>query len=288
LTYLRNIKNSYPEIYTAISTRQAIRTMLNAERHSVERLLHRGRINSGEAEKMNHSIEIRMKKLLESPPAFDLPKSIELLKGISWLKDLEPANFKKIVEMFQNRIFSADQELVKEGGKEEGLYVIVRGKVLITVDGKVIDMLGPGNVVGEMSILTHNPRSATATAESPVTTMWISSANMKKAMHMAEELEVKLWDYASARFVENLLSSLEPYNFWQQDEFREWISSGEIDSMKEGSTLELNGRVGVLLSGQVYKGGEKKKTVRAPVLIEEGDIIAEGTSRVFFANRKSS
>ncbi len=288
LTYLRNIRNSYPEIYTAISTRQAIRAMLNAEKHTVDRLVNRGRIDGGEAEKMHHSIEARMKKLLESPPAFDMPQSTDLLRGISWLKDLEEKKFKKVVDMFQNRIYSVDQELLKIDGKDEGLFVIVRGKVIVSVGDKVIDILGPGNVVGEMSILTHNPRSATVTAESPVTALWISSANMRKAMEIAEELEMMLWDFASARFVENLLGTMEPYNFWQQAEFRDWITSGNISSLKEGNTVKLENQVGVLLSGQVYKSGEKKKAERAPTLLDDGDIIAEGTSRIFTATISNS
>lgn len=287
LTYLRNIRNSYPEIYTAISTRQAIRTMLNSERHTVSRLVGRGRINSGEASKMYQSIEERMKRLLESPPAFEMPKSVELLRGVSWMKDLDDAKFKQMVEMFQNRIFSVDQELVKKGSKDEGLYVIVRGKVIVSFENKVIDILGPGNVVGEMSVLTDSPRSATVIAESPVTTLWISTANMKKAMKIAGELEVELWNFAGARFVENLLGNIEPYNFWQQAEFRDWIKHGEIQVFKEGTTIELNGNVGVLLSGQVYQAGEKKSVQRAPCLLNDGDIVAEGTSRTFIGTRKS-
>ena len=105
---------------------------------------------------------------------------------------------------------------------------------------------------------------------------------------MSDDLELKLWDFASARFVENLLSTMEPYNFWQQEEFREWITSGDIYSLDEGVTVDINNKIGVLLSGQIYKSGQKRKVERAPALLENGDIIAEGTSRVFTADKKDS
>ncbi|GAH53882.1 unnamed protein product [marine sediment metagenome] len=89
-TFIRNIRKNFPEIYSAIATRQAIRSMLNYERRTVERLQKNGRIESGEAKKMISGIEERMKKLMDSPPSVSLPDAVELLKDVSWLKDLEP------------------------------------------------------------------------------------------------------------------------------------------------------------------------------------------------------
>lgn len=63
-TFLRNFKRFYPEIYKEITTRQAVRTMLNSERKKVEELIKLGRIEVSEAEKMTQDIEERMKKLL--------------------------------------------------------------------------------------------------------------------------------------------------------------------------------------------------------------------------------
>jgi len=257
--------------------------MLNAERHTVSRLVNRGRVNKGEAEKMNENIEERMKRLMDSPPAFQMPKSIELLRKVSWLKDLDEKKIEKVVELFQNRIFSVDQVMVKEDENDEGLFVIVRGTVKVQVGDVVVDILGAGSVVGEMAILTDHPRSATVSAESPVTAMWVPAAKMKKVMSIVDDLEDKLWEFASGRFVENMLRVQSPYNSWHQDEFKEWIMSGKISNYTEGTTIDLNGKIGILLTGQIYKSGGDKKVERAPAVIESGDIVAEGTARVYTA-----
>ncbi|MCK7539901.1 MAG: hypothetical protein MZV63_57835 [Marinilabiliales bacterium] len=60
---MRNLKNTYPEIYDSIATRQAIRSTLNNELKIVDRLLKKGQIGEDEAEKMVESIEERMKRL---------------------------------------------------------------------------------------------------------------------------------------------------------------------------------------------------------------------------------
>ena len=62
-TFLRNFRKYYPEVYVEITTQQAVRSMLNHERKKVEDLFESGRIETGEAEKMNESIDERMKKI---------------------------------------------------------------------------------------------------------------------------------------------------------------------------------------------------------------------------------
>jgi len=63
LAFLRNFKNEFPNIYRHVSTRQAIRTLLNTEIKNVNVLLKSGRITNDEAVAMKSDIESRMKKL---------------------------------------------------------------------------------------------------------------------------------------------------------------------------------------------------------------------------------
>lgn len=63
LTFLRNFKNQYPNIYRHVSTRQAIRTLLNTEKQKVNDLLKAGRITGEEAGAMIVDIESRMLSL---------------------------------------------------------------------------------------------------------------------------------------------------------------------------------------------------------------------------------
>jgi hypothetical protein len=67
-TFIRNLRKSYPEVYRAISTRQAIRNMLSYEKHTVDRLMKKGRIGGDEAARMYKSIEERTKRLIRNAP----------------------------------------------------------------------------------------------------------------------------------------------------------------------------------------------------------------------------
>tara|TARA_B100001109_G_scaffold255792_1_gene260887 strand:+ start:2319 stop:4610 length:2292 start_codon:yes stop_codon:yes gene_type:complete len=71
-TFLRNLRKNYPAVYKAVSTQQAVRSLLNYESKTIERLQKRGRIDSGEASRMMKEIDGRMKVLQKNPPAIKL------------------------------------------------------------------------------------------------------------------------------------------------------------------------------------------------------------------------
>ncbi len=71
-TFIRNLRKNYPGVYKAVSTTQAVRSLLNYEAKTIERLQKRGRIDSGEAARMMKSIEDRHKILQKNPPSIDL------------------------------------------------------------------------------------------------------------------------------------------------------------------------------------------------------------------------
>jgi CRP-like cAMP-binding protein len=64
--------------------------------------------------------------------------------------------------------FQAGQRIFTRGDPSDLAYMIVRGKIDISLDGgpspRRLTSLGPGEVFGEMGLIDSGPRSATATA----------------------------------------------------------------------------------------------------------------------------
>jgi len=61
--------------------------------------------------------------------------------------------------------FAPGEAIFKEGDKGDKMYVIRSGEVAIERGGKVIEMLAPGGIFGEMALIDGSPRSATARAK---------------------------------------------------------------------------------------------------------------------------
>jgi len=65
----------------------------------------------------------------------------------------------KVIDHFQ-----AGDTVFAEGSVGNYMYVVVDGTVDIFVGDKLIDISGPGDLLGEMALIDSNPRSATAVA----------------------------------------------------------------------------------------------------------------------------
>jgi len=67
----------------------------------------------------------------------------------------------------QERQFAAGREIFREGATGDGVYFVKSGLVEISAgqSGRLVfSRLGPGEIFGEMAVLEHRPRSATASA----------------------------------------------------------------------------------------------------------------------------
>ena len=281
-TFLRNLRKGFPEIYTAVATRQAIRSMLNYERRTVERLQKNGRLENDEAKKMISKIEERMKRLMDSPPSVDLPDAIELLKDVKWLQGLGPNTLDMIVKLFQTKVYSVGDKIIKESGHGDGFYFIARGTVKVTHKKKVLDVLSHGSFIGEMAGLTGLPRAAEVSAESPVTVLWMSSSNMKDVMRESSILAKRLWRIGGFRLAENLLRDIEPYNYWRQSQLRDLLEKGKVVNPEKEKDIILKDKLVILLTGKAIPLDQEKKTYIAPALIENADQVEFGNNCMIF------
>jgi CRP/FNR family cyclic AMP-dependent transcriptional regulator len=63
--------------------------------------------------------------------------------------------------------FEAGGVVFAEGADGDFLYVVVDGNVEVMVGDKLVDIAGPGDILGEMALIDSKPRSATAIARTP-------------------------------------------------------------------------------------------------------------------------
>jgi len=56
----------------------------------------------------------------------------------------------------------AGELIFAQGDRGDKMYVIAEGEVRILIDGKLVEVIGAGAILGEMALLDSEPRSATA------------------------------------------------------------------------------------------------------------------------------
>ncbi len=267
LTFLRILRKNYPEIYDAISTRQAIRTMLNHELGAVERLLNNGRLDSSEAEKLIEEIEEKMKRLMEKPPKVKLPDIDEILWEVPWLHNLEPGVFNHAIQYFQKRVFAVGDNLTKSGTTADSIFIIVRGTVKVMLGNEAKALLGPGSTIGELAVMTGKHREASVSAISPVTALRIKYVKFIRLIQEAPQIKQKIWEIAGKRYAENVLSGMEPYKTWNKKQLTSWVQKGTVEN-PVNKDIEFIDQIGVLLFGVAFESERKKlKEIDAPNIL---------------------
>ena len=101
-----------------------------------------------------------------------------LLGGAEPFSQLPPVILEKIEERLEERNFQTDERLIKEGDPGDGLYFLTSGRVTILSsdqlnEDKEIARCGAGAILGEMALLTDQPRTATVAAATSVTAKFL-------------------------------------------------------------------------------------------------------------------
>ncbi|MCC7383786.1 MAG: mechanosensitive ion channel [Deltaproteobacteria bacterium] len=97
-----------------------------------------------------------------------LSRRSEVLRKIDLFRDLAPEDRLELAQSMHDAPFVKGEVLTRQGAEAHHLYLIDRGRVSVRVKAdqgdREIAQLGPGEVFGEMSLMTGEQRSATVVA----------------------------------------------------------------------------------------------------------------------------
>jgi CRP-like cAMP-binding protein len=104
---------------------------------------------------------------------------------------LDAAELDALAKRMAARIFPPGDDLIRKDDAGSSLFVIVGGEVEVNTGdetGKHIATLGPGAIVGEMSLMTGARRSATVTAATHVRAFEVTKAALAPILAAAPAL----------------------------------------------------------------------------------------------------
>ena len=93
----------------------------------------------------------------------------------------------------------AKKVMMREGDKGIFMYVVVDGVVAVTIDGKILEKIGPGGVFGEMALVNQAPRVATATTETDCTLLAINRTDFMNLVKIKPAFGINLLRALSER-----------------------------------------------------------------------------------------
>ena len=90
------------------------------------------------------------------------------LTAIPIFSELSPQEANRLATFATETSAAEGQILMKEGDYSVELIAIEEGTADVLQNGKKVAALGPGDLIGEMGLLEHQPRNADVIASSPM------------------------------------------------------------------------------------------------------------------------
>jgi len=122
-----------------------------------------------------------------------------------------PDRLGDVLPLFESRDFAAGEELITEGQPGVGLHVILSGACQVTRDDDGLEMelsrVGPGDIVGELSLLGDKPATATVSADGPTLSLFLDSSSFDELVEESPEVREYLEELGAQREDNDLVNA---------------------------------------------------------------------------------
>jgi CRP/FNR family cyclic AMP-dependent transcriptional regulator len=187
-----------------------------------------------------------------------------LLGEIPLLCNLTPAELQRLKGFLHARSFPADTNLITVEQPGEVVYIILSGTVKVHVEQAagsdvILAILGPGEVVGEMSLVDRAGRSANVVTMEESTLIWLDRTTFWDCLQSMPALTYSLASMLSRRLR---------------------VANAQIQSL---ATHDVFGRVArqLLVLADEYGQPAQDGSVRIPIRLTQSDIAGLiGATRV--------
>jgi CRP/FNR family cyclic AMP-dependent transcriptional regulator len=124
---------------------------------------------------------------------------LDHLRNVPLFSACTERDLTKIAKAGDEVTFSAGDVIVDQGQTGREAYVILTGTATVRRNGKKVAVLGPGAVIGELSLLDRGPRTATVTADESLTALVIDQRHFTAVLDEVPAISHKLMAHLAAK-----------------------------------------------------------------------------------------
>jgi CRP/FNR family cyclic AMP-dependent transcriptional regulator len=117
---------------------------------------------------------------------------VKLLSEVPLFEGLSKKELRAIAQSAKEITHREGAVLAREGDSGVGFFLITDGKAKVSVGGRARNTMGPGDFFGEISLIDQGPRTATVTAETPITTLGITAWVFKRLIEQNPSIASKM------------------------------------------------------------------------------------------------
>lgn len=114
------------------------------------------------------------------------------LGSLELFRQLSPAALAGVAERMTRRPIRASEDIVRQGEPAGDFFLLREGRAQVIIDSQPVRIIGPGDVFGEIALLTGGPRTATVRALEDGLLNVLDKAGFDRAVHDSPSLRNQL------------------------------------------------------------------------------------------------
>ena len=128
---------------------------------------------------------------------------IELLKRVPLFERCSKRELAQIAALADELDLPSARDLTREGTGGWEFIVLVEGEADVVRKGRKVNELGPGDFVGEISLVTGRPRTATVRTRGPARILVLAATGFRTLMRDVPAIQDKVLAAITARLPED-------------------------------------------------------------------------------------
>lgn len=119
---------------------------------------------------------------------------VQVLRKIPLFKGLSPAQIKKILGLCFHKLYNPNEVVCRSKAPSDELFILLSGELgVVIAEGVKVATIAPVTTVGEMGIITAQPRSATVEAIKPSNVFVLHKQQFDVALRDDVDLQVQIY-----------------------------------------------------------------------------------------------
>jgi CRP-like cAMP-binding protein len=119
--------------------------------------------------------------------------AVDALKEVPLLSCLSQRELKRVARNVREQSFAPGTTVIREGKMSGvGFFIVVEGEAEVSAGGAGLGRLHPGDHFGELALIGQRERTATVTAVTPLTCLFMATWDLEELVKSSPETAWKL------------------------------------------------------------------------------------------------
>ena len=124
---------------------------------------------------------------------------VELLRNVPLFSDLSTKELMSLSRLMDEIDLKPGTVIIREGNTGGEFFIVLEGTIEVKRKGRRLARLGPGDYLGEIALIDHGPRTATAMVETEARLLVLASREFHSMLASDPRIENKILRTLAAR-----------------------------------------------------------------------------------------